>query len=97
MDCVDEDEADIEEVEEVGGCPILATGLCKSSELSMRAGGGGGWGRREESVGRLLLFPPLVPLVLVLLVLLLVLEPFLEGGLLGLLLLLGDRSLSIAV
>lgn len=96
MDCVDEDEADIEEVEEVGGCPILTTGLCKSSELSMREGGGG-WGGRDESVGRLLLFPPLVPLVLVLLVLLLLLlQPFLEGGLLGLLLLLGDRSLSIA-
>lgn len=103
MDCVDEDEADIEEEEEeeVGGCPILATGLCKSSELSMRVGGGGGWGRREdargdESVGRLLLLPLLVPLVLVLLVVLLLLEPFLEGGLLGLLLMLGDRSLSIA-
>lgn len=96
MDCVDEDEADTEEVEEVGGCPILATGLCKSGELSMREEGGGGWGRRAESAGRLLLLPPLVPLVLVLLVLLLVLEPFLEGGLLGLLLLLGERSLSIA-
>lgn len=42
MDCVEEDEADIEEEEEVDGCPILATGLCKSSELSRRAGGGGG-------------------------------------------------------
>lgn len=43
-----------------------------------------------------MLFPPLVPLVLVLLVFPLVLEPFLEGGLLGLLPLLGDRSLSKA-
>lgn len=49
MDCVDEDDADIEEAEEVGGCPILATGRCKSSELSIRAGGGGGWGRREDA------------------------------------------------
>ena len=47
MDCVDDDEADTDEVDEVGGCPILATGLCKSSELSMRAGGG--WGSREDA------------------------------------------------
>lgn len=94
MDCADVDEADIEEVDDTG-CPILATGLCKSSELSMRAGGRGGCGRREEtrgeeSVGRLL-----IPLVIILLVLILLLEPFLDGGLLGLILLLGERSLSI--
>lgn len=94
MDCVEDGEADTEEVDEVGGGPSLATGLCKSSELSMRAGGGGGWVRREESADRELLFPLLVQLVL--LVLLLLLELFLDGGLLGLLFLLGDLSLSIA-
>lgn len=98
MDCVEAEDADIEAAEETDGCPILATGLCKSSALSRRAGRGGGWGRREdmceESAGRLL-FPTVVPLVLVLLVLLLVV-PFLDGGLLGLLLLLGERSLSMA-
>lgn len=47
MDCVDEDDTDA--ADEVAGCPILATALCKSSELSMSVGGGGGWGWREDA------------------------------------------------
>lgn len=96
MDCVEDDETDTEAVVETGSCPILATGLCKSSDVSVRAGG---WGTRDDAWGdeseadRLFSFPLVVLLVLELLLLL---ELFLEGGLLGLLLLFGDLSLSVA-